>query len=664
MKKNRAKTVATLALAGALLTAPFAAEAASYKDVSANNWAYSHISKLSDLGIIKGYDDGTFKPKRNVSYLEILELLKGIQNPTSAEMTQAISTYGYIANTYKVPAWAKSAVCIALQNKVITESNLKAAYNRHYINDLKNDNQFPGRELAMVYYAKALGVQPKKDTSNIKVTDINTIGTTPKELIGDVDVKGLLASLIDAGIFHALGSDGQFQPQSPLQREQMAKITDLSYDYRTVKSFEGEVHAIVKINDIPVLSIKNKDMSTSFVLSKDTAVTVNGKSAKIEDITEGSKVKVKAFPQTGGNAPYQAVSVDVVSTELNGAGLIDELKYDEMKIAYSTKKDATVDGNFKAEKTDVFKVNKDTAITVLGKKAELRSLSTRDMVVFKAQDGVLKEVEVFPYKGTVSGEFVNYEYNRFGNSRIVLKLDNKKEYEFYVNDTKVAEQLFTLTKSIDKGYPLALTTQYRNIVNATELESIVEGYYQGFSTGTNGYKITIKNENGVRSYPVAEGVSLTLGKNGKIALKDRKDLYTELDRFNDAKQVLSKLTLKGGKVIGVQIIGVLKTADNYAKFVNVKPLVDKVGSFGYNTVPGYKAFEITFTINETTETRNLLVAEKDVPAIENSGSSLALKYDLYSPLNSSDNSLYGNLRLETRDNKNILLYTMDLNKAV
>lgn len=160
--------MATLALAGALLTAPFAAEAASYKDVSANHWAYSHISKLSDLRIIKGYEDGTFRPARYVSYLEILELLKGIQNPSSTEMTQAISTYGYIANTYKVPAWAKSAVCIALQNKVITEGNLKAAYNMHYINNLKNDNQFPGRELAMVYYAKALGVQPKKTRPILK----------------------------------------------------------------------------------------------------------------------------------------------------------------------------------------------------------------------------------------------------------------------------------------------------------------------------------------------------------------------------------------------------------------------------------------------------------------------------------------------------------------
>lgn len=557
MKKNRAKTVATLALAGALLTAPFAAEAASYKDVSANNWAYSHISKLSDLGIIKGYDDGTFKPKRNVSYLEILELLKGIQNPTSAEMTQAISTYGYIANTYKVPAWAKSAVCIALQNKVITESNLKAAYNRHYINDLKNDNQFPGRELAMVYYAKALGVQPKKDTSNIKVTDINTIGTTPKELIGDVDVKGLLASMIDAGIFHALGSDGQFQPLSPLQREQMAKITDLSYDYRTVKSFEGEVHAIVKINDVPVLSIKNKDgISTSFVLSKDTAVTVNGKSAKIEDISEGSKVKVKAFPQTGGNAPYQAVSVDVVSTELSGAGLIDELKYDEMKIAYSTNKDATVDGNFKAEKTDVFKLNKDTAITVLGKKAELRSLSTRDMVVFKAQDGVLKEVEVFPNKGTVSGEFVNYEYNRFGSTpRIILKLENKKEQAFIVKEDKTAKDLFELTNKLSKGAPLTLSTRYTEVISGKETEGKRTGYYLSsdpytFGSGT----LDIQELNGEKKSVLMDA---TMDYTG---FKEAKKSITPFDVSGLLKnnRALIELDLVGGKIKAITVKAILK----------------------------------------------------------------------------------------------------------
>lgn len=634
MKKNRAKTVATLALAGALLTAPFAAEAASYKDVSANNWAYSHISKLSDLGIIKGYDDGTFKPKRNVSYLEILELLKGIQNPTSAEMTQAISTYGYIANTYKVPAWAKSAVCIALQNKVITESNLKAAYNRHYINDLKNDNQFPGRELAMVYYAKALGVQPKKDTSNIKVTDINTIGTTPKELIGDVDVKGLLASMIDAGIFHALGSDGQFQPLSPLQREQMAKITDLSYDYRTVKSFEGEVHAIVKINDVPVLSIKNKDgISTSFVLSKDTAVTVNGKSAKIEDISEGSKVKVKAFPQTGGNAPYQAVSVDVVSTELSGAGMVESAKYDEIQIAYSTKKDVPMDESFKAEKTETFKLNKDTAITSFGKKFDLKSLSSRDMVVFKAQDGVLKELEVIPNNGTVDGEFVSYTYNGYGEtSTLVLKLANKKEISFTAKGDDAAK-LSEVTKGLNKGYPLTLSTHYLQIKKAGVTEGKLEGFLVNVSNNTfgNGTIEIQTKDNKKESKLLAEKIDFTELKKTEATKVSAYELTGKLMN----RKVYLELQVKGENVVAVKVKAEILESN---KTVNVKKVKRTNEGFTWNGGPmiasagkTYGEYEFTFEGGATDFVDNKYKGLVEIDEFDKirGTRSLMLIYDLY-----------------------------------
>lgn len=154
-----------------------------------------------------------------------------------------------------------------------------------------------------------------------------------------MDVKGLLASMIDAGIFNAFGTGAEFKGNLPLQRDQMAKITDTSYEYKSVKSFEGEVVAIVKNNDVPALSIKDKDGKTqAFVLSKDTVITINGKSAKAEDLNAGSKVKVKAFPQSGSIAPYQAVSVEVVSTELNGVGMVESAKFDEIKIAYSTKK--------------------------------------------------------------------------------------------------------------------------------------------------------------------------------------------------------------------------------------------------------------------------------------------------------------------------------------
>lgn len=581
MKKNKAKAVATLALAGALLTTPFAAQAANFKDVGANHWAYSYISKLSDLRIIKGYDDGTFKPLRNVSYLEILELLKGVQNPSSTEMTSAIATYGYIADAYKVPNWAKPAVCIALQNNVITEGNLKAAYKLNYINNVRNADQFPSRELALVYYAKALRIEPKKDTSNIKVTDIDSIGKTSKELIGNVDVKGLLASMIDAGIFSAFGTGAEFKGNLPLQRDQMAKITDTSYEYKSVKSFEGEVVAIVKNNDVPALTIKDKDGKTqAFVLSKDTVITINGKSAKAEDLNAGSKVKVKAFPQSGSIAPYQAVSVDVISTELNGVGMVESAKFDEIKIAYSTKKDAPMDESFKAEKTETYKLDKDATITSFGKKFDLKSLNSRDMVVFKAQDGVVKELEVIPNNGTVDGEFVSYTYNGYGEtSTLVLKLANKKEISFTAKGDDAAK-LSEVTKGLNKGYPLTLTTHYLQIKKAGVTEGKLEGFLVDVSNKTYG--------NGTIEIQKQDGNKETKLLAEKIDFKGLKDKQSSSINAYDLpgklmnKKVYLELQVKGENVVAVTVKSELLKED---KTVNVKEVKRVNEGFTWNGGP-------------------------------------------------------------------------------
>lgn len=581
MKKNKAKAVATLALAGALLTTPFAAQAANFKDVGVGHWAYSYISKLSDLRIIKGYDDGTFKPLRNVSYLEILELLKGVQNPSSTEMTSAIATYGYIADAYKVPNWAKPAVCIALQNNVITEGNLKAAYKLNYINNVKNADQFPSRELALVYYAKALRIEPKKDTSNIKVTDIDSIGKTSKELIGDVDVKGLLASMIDAGIFNAFGTGAEFKGNLPLQRDQMAKITDTSYEYKSVKSFEGEVVAIVKNNDVPALSIKDKDGKTqAFVLSKDTVITINGKSAKAEDLSAGSKVKVKAFPQSGSIAPYQAVSVDVVSTELSGVGMVDGFKNNEIQIAYSTKKDAPMDDSFKAEKTESFKMDKDATITSFGKKFDLKYLSSKDMVVFKAQDGVVKELEVYPYNGKVDGEFVSYTYNGYGEtSTLVLKLANKKEISFTAKGDAAAK-LSEVTRGLNKGYPLTLSTHYLQIKEAGVTEGKLEGFLVNVSNNTFG--------NGTIEIQKQDGKKETKLLAKEINFKGLKDKDPtpinayELTGKLMGKKVYLELEVKGENVVAVTVKAELLEKD---KTVNVKEVKRVNEGFTWNGGP-------------------------------------------------------------------------------
>ncbi|MDY3118002.1 MAG: S-layer homology domain-containing protein [Peptoniphilus sp.] len=661
MKQNKAKAVATLALTGALLTTPFAAQAATFKDVPANHWAYSQISKLSDLRIISGYDDGTFKPSRSVSFLEVLTLLKGIQNPSAADMTRAISTKGYISDAYNVPGWAKPAVCIALENNVITEANLKAAYNKHYINNVKNADQFPGRELIMVYYAKALGIQPIKDTSKIRVSDIAEIGYTPKELTGDADIKGLYAAMIEAGIFHGEGTEGKFKPNSPLTRDQMATITNFSYDYvaktKAIQTFEGDVSLSITVNNVPTFTIKDKvGKTTSFVLAKNTAVTLNGKVATIDAVTEGSTVKVKAFPQTGGVAPYQAVSVDVIGNDASGKGLVYSMKGDEIQIAYSTKKDI-IDDTFKPEKTENFKFDKDTVITCLGKKIDKNAIGIRDLLNFKAKNGILKEVEVYPYSGVVNGEFVNFAYTSSGTATITLKLEDNKEHEFVVKDAGVARALFELSQTIKKGYPLTLKTRYQEVTDAKEMEYKIDGIYEQSISSLYGYEISVRTNQGSKKYPLSETMSFIVdGEITKTAIKSG-DLPSVLSRYSRAQEVHLELTLKGGKVTEIRVIGVLEKADVSAPVTKIVRLNNVDGKFGYNALPGYTAYEISFTIDNQTETYRLTLADKFVPAVERSRlNDLFVKYDLYSSPSKVNSKNPVNFRLDTSTEKNIQLY--------
>lgn len=80
MKKGL-KTIILLALAFTmLLQAPISAGAlttssTSYSDVPQNAWYYDNVNKLSTLGIINGYPDGTFKPENTLTRGEFIKML-------------------------------------------------------------------------------------------------------------------------------------------------------------------------------------------------------------------------------------------------------------------------------------------------------------------------------------------------------------------------------------------------------------------------------------------------------------------------------------------------------------------------------------------------------------------------------------------------------------
>lgn len=227
------KKYIVIILAFLILLIPVATMAASFTDLDSDHWAYGYIERLTNKKILNGYPDGSFKPDKYVSFIEILSVIRGLTNPTEEQTKSAFQLYNKLAEKYKIEDWAKEAFCLALYNNIIYESELTELNKNGIITDIPQEGQFPSREYIAVVFGRALEVAPSYDHSNLKYADADQIG---KAFASDLDVKDYLSALVKIGVFDASGSEGKFEPLRPVRRSEIAKITELSYNYLASKN--------------------------------------------------------------------------------------------------------------------------------------------------------------------------------------------------------------------------------------------------------------------------------------------------------------------------------------------------------------------------------------------------------------------------------------------
>lgn len=218
MKKNK---FLALGLSVALLGAPMNIFAKSFKDVKKDgnvSWAYKYIDELSNKNILNGYEDGTFKPNNPVSFLEVLQIIKTVMNPTENEMVSARENFIETANANSVPEWARDAVCYNLYHNTITIKTLETANVRGFI----NNSVYPNRNTVATYFARALRLNKSPDKSNLKYNDIDKISPITLEY---------LPELVNNNIFSSTGSDGKFNGNLAIRRSEMASIAHKTLVY-------------------------------------------------------------------------------------------------------------------------------------------------------------------------------------------------------------------------------------------------------------------------------------------------------------------------------------------------------------------------------------------------------------------------------------------------
>lgn len=445
MKSNNLKRAAALGLA-VLMLAPSATFAKEFKDVKKTNnkysWAYDAIDKLSDNNIINGHPDGEFKPGESVSLEELLQLIKQVLRPSDADLKTAKEKYSKLAKDNGVNGWAEEAICLALDRGYLDENSLKKANERGFFKI--SNREYPSRGDIAIFFARALQLSPNGNTGLLKHEDKGKMSDT---------LKGYLSSLVEAKIFTATGSDGNFEGDRPITRAETAIITKASFDYAEKNKIEaktekmkGTVILSSKLNNVNVVIIETKGTKYSFDLEANTKYKLKDKDIKLEDIKAGQEVEIEYIKAKTGEREGTAKTITVTNAMLDMFGYVNSKGNNQITLRYRDNSDSLnfrTTSKISTSDTKTFDLDKNVKIKAYGKDLKLEDIAVDDLVEFKTNsDNKITEITVYPKEAKISGKIVTLETANKDKAFLKIRLKDNKDYEFFItNETKDLDKI-------------------------------------------------------------------------------------------------------------------------------------------------------------------------------------------------------------------------------
>lgn len=234
MKLNRFGALfSALALTLSLVAAP--AHAAGFSDVTEEFWGYEDITKMSNQGYAKGYDDGTFKPNGRMTAAETLLFCAratGVDAGTQAKIAEARKTQ----MTETLPAannmnvWAATEMAVALETGILSISELEelSRVDPKTKDSANGEKTFleetMARENICMYLVRAMQLEPlARSLSNYSLSYADKGDISPA-------LQPYVYVLTNFGIVK--GKDaGNFDPKGAVTRAEMTTMLSRALDF-------------------------------------------------------------------------------------------------------------------------------------------------------------------------------------------------------------------------------------------------------------------------------------------------------------------------------------------------------------------------------------------------------------------------------------------------
>ncbi|CAH1059386.1 carbohydrate binding domain-containing protein [Paenibacillus pseudetheri] len=237
----------------------------AFTDVSSSHWAAGPLQRWSANGIISGYDDGSFRPGKEVTKAEFAAIMNRIFN--------------YQEQSDKLPAdvlatdWYKSDIAKGIA--------------AGYLSSDKNNNIYPSHALSRAEAALSL-----EKVFRFNMGKSSTAAFTDLNGVSDETAKAI-AALSGAGFIKGYPG-GLFKPEGGITRAELAQLADRMVSGLILKSGEtslGTVKGNVVINHADVV-LKDTVIQGNLYLTEGIAEG----NAKLE----GVKVTGTTFVRGGG----------------------------------------------------------------------------------------------------------------------------------------------------------------------------------------------------------------------------------------------------------------------------------------------------------------------------------------------------------------------------
>jgi hypothetical protein len=184
----------------------------NFEDSQDAPWAKGYIGKMQSKNVIKGYDDGTFRPNAPVKRIEAIVMAVRLMGLEDEAEEKSSETSLHFKDANQIPAWGRGHVVVALEQGLFDSTEDKIQPNK------------PASRLWVVnLLVRALDLEDEALSQMTEIPDFKDVKEIPAGSVGHVNVA------IEHGLITGYG-DNTFKPNKSVTRGEMAAFLDRTND--------------------------------------------------------------------------------------------------------------------------------------------------------------------------------------------------------------------------------------------------------------------------------------------------------------------------------------------------------------------------------------------------------------------------------------------------